>query len=203
MPGSGKYQAIVIGASAGGTSALQKILPALPAAFPLPIIIAQHLHPQQDGAALLYHCEGCTLNIKDANEKEALRPGFVYFAPPNYHLLIENDQTFSLSIDAKVNYTRPSVDVLFESAADAYGAALIGIILSGANHDGAAGLLRIKQRGGLTIVQAPQEAEVNYMPHAAIELVAPDHILPASEMPALLSGLCQSANQSAGPGGTQ
>ena len=203
MPNSGKYQAVVIGASAGGTNALQKILPALPISFPLPIIIAQHLHPQQDGAALLYHCAGCSLNVKDADEKEEIRPGFVYFAPPNYHLLIEDDHTFSLSVDAKVNYTRPSVDVLFESAADAYGAALVGIILSGGNQDGAAGLLRIRQRGGLTIVQNPQEAEVDYMPRAAIELAAPNHILPASEIPAFISGLCRNAKPPARSGDPQ
>ncbi len=189
MPGSGKYQAVVIGASAGGTNTLQKILPALPPSFSLPIIIAQHLHPQQAGAALLYYCEGCTLNVKDADEKEAIRSGFVYFAPPNYHLLIENDHTFSLSVDEKVNYTRPSVDVLFESAADAYGAALIGIILSGGNQDGAAGLLRIRERGGLTIVQDPREAEVDYMPQAAIEHARPTHILAASEISRLLCSL--------------
>jgi two-component system chemotaxis response regulator CheB len=174
------YAAIVIGASAGGTHALQQILPRLPADFPLPIMIAQHLHPLQDGAAIIHYSGGSALIIKDADEKEAIRPGFVYFAPPNYHLLVENDRTFSLSIDPKVNYTRPSVDVLFESAADAYGPALIGIVLSGANQDGAAGLGYIKQRGGLTVVQAPPDAEVSYMPQAAIQATKPQHILCAA-----------------------
>jgi two-component system chemotaxis response regulator CheB len=174
-----KYQAVVIGASAGGTAALQKILPFLPADFPLPIVIVQHLHPLQDGAAIIYYSGGCALVVKDADEKELVRSGFVYFAPPNYHLLIENDHTFSLSVDAKIHFTRPSVDVLFESAADAYGADLIGVILSGANQDGAAGLLRIKQRGGVTVVQDLQDAEVSYMPNAAIETANPDHILAA------------------------
>ncbi len=181
-----KYQAVVIGASAGGTVALQKILSALPVNFPLPIVVAQHLHPLQDGAAIIYYAGGSALTVKDADEKESVRAGFVYFAPPNYHLLIEDDRTFSLSIDSKVHFTRPSVDVLFESAADAYGAGLIGIVLSGANQDGAAGLLRIKQRGGLIIAQDPQDAEVSYMPNAAIEIANPDHILKAEEMPAFL-----------------
>lgn len=178
----GKYQAVVIGASAGGTAALQKILPALPANFPLPIIVAQHLHPLQDGAAIIHYAGGSALIIKDADEKESVRAGFVYFAPPNYHLLIEDDHTFSLSIDSKIHFTRPSVDVLFESAADAYGAKLIGIVLSGANQDGAAGLLRIKQRGGLTIAQDPRDAEVSYMPKSAIEIASPDQVLSAAEI---------------------
>lgn len=192
MPRAGTYHAIVIGASAGGTAALQKILPFLPVDFPLPIIIAQHLHPLQDGAAIIHYAGGSALTVKDADEKEAIRVGFVYFAPPNYHLLVEDDFTFSLSIDAKVHFTRPSVDVLFESAADAYGPGLIGIILSGANQDGAAGLLRIKQRGGLTVVQNPQDAEVSYMPNAAIEVVRPDHVLPADEICKLLIDLTRS-----------
>lgn len=186
MSKTGKYQAIVIGASAGGTFALQKILPFLPVNFPLPIVVAQHLHPLQDGAAIIHYAGGSALTVKDADEKESIRAGFVYFAPPNYHLLIEDDRTFSLSIDSKIHFTRPSVDVLFESAADAYGSGLIGIVLSGANQDGAAGLLRIKQRGGLTIAQDPQDAEISYMPKAAIEVANPDHILKAEEMPALL-----------------
>lgn len=189
MPKTGKYQAVVIGASAGGTAALQKILPFLPATFPLPIVVAQHLHPLQDGAAIIHYAGGSALNVKDADEKESVRAGFVYFAPPNYHLLIEDDRTFSLSIDSKVHFTRPSVDVLFESAADAYGASLIGIVLSGANQDGAEGLLRIKQRGGLTIAQDPQDAEISYMPKAAIETARPDHILSAAAICKFLSEL--------------
>jgi two-component system chemotaxis response regulator CheB len=186
MPGARKYQAVVIGASAGGTAALQKILPFLPANFPLPVIIAQHLHPLQDGAAIIHYAGGSALAVKDADEKEAIRAGFVYFAPPNYHLLVEDDRTFSLSVDAKVHFTRPSVDVLFESAADAYDAGLIGIVLSGANQDGAEGLLRIKQRGGLTIAQDPQDAEISYMPKSAIEIANPDYILAADAISKLL-----------------
>jgi two-component system chemotaxis response regulator CheB len=186
MANAGTYRAVVIGASAGGTTALQKILPFLPAQFPLPIIIAQHLHPLQDGAAIVHYAGGSALTVKDADEKEPIRAGFVYFAPPNYHLLVEDDFTFSLSVDEKVHFTRPSVDVLFESAADAYCPGLIGIILSGANQDGVAGLLRIKQRGGLTVIQDPHDAEVSYMPAAAIASVKPAHILSADEICKLL-----------------
>jgi len=176
------YAAVVIGASAGGTNALQQILPCLPVNFSIPVIIAQHLHPLQDGAAIIHYSGGSGLTVKDADEKESIRPGFVYFAPPNYHLLVEADRTFSLSIDPKVNFTRPSVDVLFESAADVYGVGLIGIVLSGANQDGAAGLSYIKQRGGLAIVQDPGDAESSYMPGAAIKAAHPDHILAAGEI---------------------
>ena len=182
------FQAIVIGASAGGTAALQKILFMLSEKFPLPVIVAQHVHPHQESAALIYKDIG-TLKIKDGDEKEAILPGFVYFAPPNYHLLIENDHTFSLSIDPKVHYARPSVDVLFESAADAYGAALIGIILGGANQDGATGLLRVRQHGGLTIVQDPGEAEVCFLPRAAIETASPKYVLPVEKIISLLNEL--------------
>jgi two-component system chemotaxis response regulator CheB len=185
MPGT-RYKAVVIGASAGGTQALQKILSGLPAKFCMPIIIAQHLHPLQDGAASIHHGSGSALIIKDVDEKEDLLPGFVYFAPPNYHLLVEVDHTFSLSIDPKVNFSRPAVDVLFESAADVYGAGLIGIVLSGANQDGAAGLVAIKRRGGLTIVQDPTDAEVGYMPSAAIKAAQPEYVLSANEICKLL-----------------
>lgn len=188
------YRVVVIGASAGGSSALLKILPALPANFHLPVVVVQHLHPLQESAGLLYRNSGCALTLKEADEKDILKAGFVYFAPPNYHLLIEDDKTFSLSIDPKINYTRPSIDVLFESAVDAFGAEVIGVLLSGANQDGANGLLRIKLRGGLTIVQDPDEAEVGYMPKSAIDLGSPTYILKAAEIVPLLLKL-QSAVQ--------
>jgi two-component system, chemotaxis family, protein-glutamate methylesterase/glutaminase len=186
-----RYSAVVIGASAGGTHALQKILPCLPANFPLPIIIAQHLHPLQDGLAMIHYNGVSTLTVKDADEKEAIRPGFVYFAPPNYHLLIEADHTFSLSIDPKVNYSRPSIDVLFESAANVYGSRLVAIILTGANNDGAEGLRLIKEKGGLIIVQDPQSAEFSLMPAAALQAVQPDFLLGLAEIGSRLAKLAQ------------
>jgi len=184
---------VVIGASAGGSSALLKILPALPANFPLPVVVVQHLHPLQDSAALLYRSSGCALTLKEADEKDVLQPGFVYFAPPNYHLLIEDDKTISLSIDPKINYTRPSIDVLFESAVDAFGSGVIGVLLSGANQDGANGLLRIKLRGGTTIVQDPDEAEVSYMPRSAIDLGTPTYVLKAAGIAPVLLKLQSTA----------
>jgi two-component system chemotaxis response regulator CheB len=179
-----KYQAIVIGASAGGISALRQVLAAFPAGFPLPVLIGQHLHPLQDSPVILFQSLACGLAIKEADEKEPVRPGWAYFAPPNYHLLVEKDHTLSLSVDAKVNYTRPSIDVLFESAADAYGWQLIGVILTGANQDGAQGLRLIQARGGLVMVQEPESAEAAFMPRAALQaLAAPaNYVLPLAEI---------------------
>ena len=142
------YKAIVIGASAGGLQALQKILGPLPADFSLPILIVQHRLPTADDLLTFALNESCRLTVKEANEKDYIEPGRVYVAPANYHLLVERDRTLSLSADAKVCYSRPSIDVLFESAADVYLSQLIGIILTGATHDGTAGLKKIKQNGG-------------------------------------------------------
>ena len=183
------YRAVVIGASAGGVDALLQILTHLPPDYALPVIIVQHLHPRQQGSALIYTFKCCALPVKEAEEKEPVVAGSIYVAPPNYHLLIEDDYTFSLSIDPQVKYTRPSIDVLFESAADAYGAQLVAVILSGANDDGADGLRRIKACGGLVVVQQPSTAEASYMPQAALSAVQSDHILYPSEIGKFLFSL--------------
>ncbi|KJU86823.1 protein-glutamate methylesterase CheB [Candidatus Magnetobacterium bavaricum] len=172
-----RYEAVVIGASAGGTSALREILPSLPEGFSLPVVVVQHLHPSsRDDMPALYKNQ-CRLRVKQADEKEAVAGGCVYFAPANYHLLIEDDRTFSLSVDAPVNFSRPSIDVLFESAADVYGAGLIGVVLTGANNDGSAGLRKIKAAGATVIVQDPDTAECSSMPAAAIAATTVDYIL--------------------------
>jgi len=183
------YKAVVIGVSAGGMSALGEILPQLPADFPLPVIIVQHLSPQSDNYMIKHFNSMSKITVKEADEKEAILPGNVYFAPPNYHLLVEEDQTFSLSVENRVNYSRPSIDVLFESAIDAYCASLIGIILTGANNDGSKGLKKIKDCGGLTIVQDPETAEVSAMPESAIKLFEPDHILKLKDIAPFLISL--------------
>jgi len=131
----------------------------------------------------------CVLKVKFADEKELILPGRVYIAPPNYHLMIEEDRTFSLSIDEPVNFARPSIDVLFETAAEVYGQGLIGVILTGANDDGSFGLKRIKDHGGLCIVQHPDTAEVEAMPRSAIATTDVDHILPIDGMGPFLCGL--------------
>jgi len=181
-----KYTAIVIGVSAGGMNALGKILPVLPEDFPLPVIIVQHLSPQSDNYMIRYFDNNSNIKVREAEEKEPVKPGVAYFAPPNYHLLIEQDHTFSLSTEGRVNYSRPSVDVLFESALDAYCSGLIGIILTGANNDGSRGLKRIKECGGLAIVQEPASAEVSAMPEAALKLTAVDYVLKLEEIAPLL-----------------
>jgi len=184
-----KYKAVVIGVSAGGMAALIKLLSMLPSDFSLPLVIVQHLHPEQGHFYVEYLNQKIELTAKEADEKEIVRPGYIYFAPPDYHLLIEEDGTFSLSADEKVNYSRPSIDVLFESAVDTYGSHLIGIVLTGANNDGAYGLSLIRENRGLTIVQDPAEAESPFMPLAAISLTKPDHILSLEEIGKLLADL--------------
>lgn len=181
-----RYRLIVIGGSAGATTALTNLLPVFPLTYPLPLVVVQHLHPAQDGSFIERFTSRCALRVKEADDKEVIKAGHIYFAPPNYHLLVEEDQTFSLSIDEKVNYTRPSIDVLFASAADAYGSGLIGIILTGANHDGAQGLRLIKERGGLTIVQDPNTAESPYMPRSALEATPADYVLSLPDIGQLL-----------------
>jgi len=164
-----QYKAIVIGTSAGGLFVLFDLLKQLPADYPIPIIIVQHRAKDQRDLLEEILQSRCRICIRQAEEKENISAGNVYIAPPDYHLLIENDYTLSLSDDAHVRYSRPSIDVLFESAAFAYGPALIGIILTGANSDGAAGLATIKKEGGVTIAQDPKEAAFPMMPEAAIK----------------------------------
>jgi len=171
------YDAIVIGASAGGLTALTQILPKLPHPFPQAVVVVQHLHPESGEYMVEFLKQRCLLPVKEAEDKESVLPGVIYVAGARYHLLIERDRTFSLSVDDKVNYARPSIDVLFESAAATYGPKLIGVVLSGANADGTAGLAAIKARGGLAVVQDPATAEASFMPQAALDGTAVDHVL--------------------------
>jgi two-component system chemotaxis response regulator CheB len=169
MTSVAKYQAIVIGTSAGGLRALSAILPRLPADFPAVVIIVQHRSKDQRFLLEELLQDKCRIRVKQADEKEKIKKGQVYIAPPDYHLLVESDMTFSLSSDPQVNYSRPSIDVLFESAAAAYGSGLVGIVLTGANSDGSNGLSTIKNSGGLTIAQLPLDAEFPSMPQSAID----------------------------------
>lgn len=184
----GMYDAVVIGASAGGLKALFAVLAPLPAEFSLPVVIAQHVHPTQGSCLAELLDRETSFRVKEAEDKEAVQPGFVYVAPPNYHLLVERGGTLSLSIDDKVNFSRPSIDVLFESAAHAWAPGLIGIILTGANCDGAQGLRLIRELGGLTIAQDPATAVHPFMPQAAIDAGAACEVLPISEISKRLEG---------------
>lgn len=170
-------EAVVIGASAGGVHALLTLLSGLPAHFLLPIIAVLHLPKERDSRLADVFQQRLGMTVREAADKESIAPSTLYFAGSGYHLSIEMDRTFSLSCEEPVNYSRPSIDVLMESAADAYGASLAGVLLTGANFDGAAGLARIKQRGGLTAVQDPAEAQVATMPQAAIHKLKPNLIL--------------------------
>ncbi len=177
-----QYKFIVVGVSSGGMEALSVIIPGLPAEFPVPVTVIQHISPRSDNYMTRYLDNISRLTVKEVDEKEQITPGFVYTAPPNYHVLVEEDKTFSLSVEERVNYARPSIDVLFESAADVYGPALVGIILTGANNDGSRGLRKVKERGGLAIVQDPKTALVGEMPRAAIAAAPVDHILHLEEI---------------------
>ncbi len=172
-----QYKAIVIGASAGGLKAFFRILPKLPENFPLPILIAQHLHQESDSLLVELLSQKVNLKVKEAVAHEPILPGTIYIAPPGYHLLIEPDYTTALSVDEVVNYSRPSIDVLFESAASVYKDHLIGILLTGANNDGAQGLKAIADYKGLVIVQDPSSAEVATMPAAGIKSTQTKNIL--------------------------
>ncbi len=184
-----RYRAVVIGVSTGGVLALKQILSALPADFPIPVLVVTHITPTaDDGLAQLLNSQ-CSIRIKEADEEEPLAPGTVYLAPANYHLLVERRGVLELSVDPPVNFARPSVDVLFESAAEAFGRHLIGIILTGAGHDGSRGLLRIRQAGGLVIIQDPVDAEMDSMPRKALELLVPDYLVSLAELPTLLCRL--------------
>lgn len=163
-----RMEAIAIGASAGAVQALLHILPALPAAFPLPLLIVVHVPPDRDNALVSLFQPRCAVAVKEAEDKEVLTGGTAYFAPSDYHLLVEGDHSLSLSWDEPVNHSRPAIDVLLQSAADAYGPGLTSIILTGANQDGAAGLAAVAQAGGITIVQDPADAQVPTMPEAAL-----------------------------------
>ncbi len=183
---------IVIGCSLGGMYALEKILSLLPDDFCVPIVVAQHRH-KRSNEGLPAHLRRVThLPVVDADDKQWIQPGHVYLAPADYHLLVEKGE-LSLSVDEAVRYSRPSIDVLFESAADAYGAALIGVVLTGANEDGARGAKRIKARGGVVLVQDPKTAEAATMPQAAIDSVGVDQILPLDQIASSLIARCARA----------
>jgi two-component system, chemotaxis family, protein-glutamate methylesterase/glutaminase len=186
---SGKYQAVVIGVSAGGIAALEKILPEIQKDCTLSVMIVQHITADGGNYLVEHFSSCCPLPVVGAEDKQSIESGTIYFAPANYHLLVERQKTFALSLDAKINYSRPSIDVLFETAAEAYCQRLVGVVLTGANADGAAGLARVKEMGGLTIVQSPDSAEVATMPRAAIESTQVDHVLKLHDIGSFLSKL--------------
>jgi len=165
---SRSYQAVVVGASAGAVEALSIVLPALPPAFKLPVIVVVHIPPDKQSVIANLFSAKCQLAVKEAEDKEPIVGGTIYFAPPDYHVLVEASKTLSLSNDEPVLFSRPSIDVLFESAADVYGPELIGVVLTGANQDGAKGTQAVLEAGGVGLIQVPETAFASAMPDAAI-----------------------------------
>ncbi|MEN8188669.1 MAG: chemotaxis protein CheB [Thermodesulfobacteriota bacterium] len=183
------YRAIVMGASAGGMETLATVLSCLDKNFPLPVLVVQHLHDSDRGRFAQHIDKMVVIRVSSACDKQKIKPCRVYFAPANYHLLVEQEEFFSINIDPPINWSRPSIDVLFKSAARVWEEHLVGVILTGSQYDGAAGLNCIAQRGGLTIVQEPDTAEKSEMPKAAIKAARVDHVLPPSRIGEFLNTL--------------
>jgi len=179
-------EAVVVGTSAGGLAALGVLVDGLAADRRSPLLVVQHVPAHGPTQLVEIFQRKTALRVKEAEDKESIVAGTLYFAVPGYHLLVEQDCSLSLSQDDAVHFSRPSIDVLFESAADAWGPRVAGILLTGANEDGAAGLEAIQRAGGLTVVQDPQEAEVASMPLAALQRITPDYILPLRDIHRLL-----------------
>ncbi len=182
-------KAIVIGASAGAVEALSAILPALPEGFALPVLVVVHVPPGRTNALAPLFRAKCRLPVHEAEDKEPIEAGTIYFAPADYHLLVEPDRTLGLSDDPPVLHSRPSIDVLFESAADAYGPALAGVVLTGASADGAAGLKALADAGGLALVEDPAGAHSPTMPRAALEACPTARTAGLSELASILIAL--------------
>ena len=184
------YKAVVVGVSAGGLKALSTVIPGLPGDFPLPVVVVQHRRPNSDDFLSVHLNRRSRLRVKEADDKEPIRTGTVYLAPADYHLLIERDGRFALSLDERVNHSRPSIDVLFDSAADVYEHELIGVVLTGSNLDGSQGLKHVKRCGGLAIVQDPASAEADCMPREAIKATRVDQVLALETIAPFLTQRC-------------
>jgi two-component system chemotaxis response regulator CheB len=184
----GRIEAVVIGASAGAVDVLTTLLPAVPAALAVPVIIVVHLPAQQPSLLVDLFAKRCVVPVREPLDKQPIEPG-VWFAPPAYHLLVETDRSFALSVDEAVNFSRPSIDVLFESAALAYGRSLLGVVLTGASKDGSQGALAVRESGGLVLVQDPASAEARLMPNGVLELLTPDLVAAPPDLARLFQHL--------------
>jgi len=182
-------EAVVMGASAGGIEALDEILRPLPP-LRIPLVVVVHLPPRDESLLVELFAPRCASPVREACDKQGITPG-IWFAPADYHLLIEGDRCFALSIDEPVRFSRPSIDVLFESAADAYGPALAGVVLTGASDDGAAGALAVRRSGGVVLVQDPKTAAARVMPESAAAVADPQFIGSLSEIATKLTSLVE------------
>lgn len=180
---------MIIGGSAGSLQVIMGIISVIRPDFPLPVLIVLHRNSVFESNLEELFATRTQAIIKEVEEKEVIMPGVIYIAPADYHVLIEEDQTFSLDYSERVNFSRPSIDVTFRCAADVYGADLVCLLLSGGNADGVEGLGYAKERGGLAVVQDPVTAEVPYMPQHALSQVAVDFVVAAEDIPAFLKGL--------------
>jgi two-component system chemotaxis response regulator CheB len=184
-----RYRVVAIGGSAGSLEAILQIVPKLPVNSGACFVIVIHRKYDPDSPLTDILSKYTTLAVKEVEDKEALLPDTIYIAPADYHLLIEDENMFSLDSSEKVQYSRPSIDVTFESVADVFGISVVGVLLSGANADGAEGLKHIRERGGYAIVQSPQSAEIGFMPQQAIDLNAVDKIVDVGAIGSVISGL--------------
>jgi two-component system, chemotaxis family, protein-glutamate methylesterase/glutaminase len=189
-PAAADIRAVAIGASAGGVEALSELLPALRADSRAAVFVVLHLPRDRPSLLVEVFSRKCALEVREAADKEPVAPGTVYFAPPNYHLLVDAGPQLALSADELVNHSRPSIDVLFDSAAEVYREHLLGIILTGANEDGAAGLAAVHDAGGLTVVQEPGTAQSSAMIRSALERRPVDLVLDLEGIADLLNGMC-------------
>ena len=191
-----RTEAIVLGASAGGVQALSELLPALPGSAQVSVFVVLHLPRDRPSLLAEVFSHKCALTVREAQDKEPVAPGTVYFAPANYHLLIDEGPQLALSVDELVHHSRPSIDVLFESAAEIYRERLLGVILTGANEDGAAGLAAVHDAGGITVIQEPQSAQASLMVLSALRRRSPDLVLPLGEIAQLFGSLASGTGPS-------
>lgn len=184
-----RIDAVVMGASAGGIQALSVLLPALPASLRAPVFIVLHIPRDRPSLLTDIFSRKCAVPVREAEDKEPVVPGTVYFAPANYHLLLDQGPQLALSADDPVYHSRPSIDVLFESAADVYADRLLGVILTGANEDGASGLAAVHDQGGVTVVEHPETSFSPQMALAALKMRPADLVLPLPQIGLLLGTL--------------
>jgi two-component system chemotaxis response regulator CheB len=182
---------LIIGGSAGSLQVIVAMLTALGKDYPMPVLVVLHRNGVFESSLEELLMIRTAQQIKEVEEKDFLRPGLVYVAPADYHVLLEQDRSFSLDYSERVNYSRPSIDVTFRSAAEVYGPGVIAVLLSGGNADGAEGMAYVKALGGYTIVQDPGTAEVPYMPQQALLRVAVDVVAPTDELPAMVRSLAR------------
>jgi two-component system chemotaxis response regulator CheB len=186
-PATRDIDAVAIGASAGGVEVLSLLLSSLPASCRASFFIVVHIPRERPSLLTDVFSAKCALPVREAEDKEPVQPGTVYFAPPDYHLLLDRGPVLALSSDAPVHFSRPSIDVLFDSAADIYGERLLGLILTGANQDGAEGLTAVGRAGGRTVVQEPSGAAVPFLPEAALQAGPVDFVLSLAQLQELFS----------------